>query len=212
MSELKNYPVLKFLKGTINFLWYFLLIVIGIMAVLIVFKLVPGFNDFLSLNNFKAPVLFSHEGPVIQINSSNPEFNNVEVKVLTGELTMNASSTGFWLMVTEAMLIWILMGMFILFQVRKIFYNLTKEHPFEQENVKRLRIIGFAMIGAEIINWLLFWIMNLIYSDDFYLYPGEISFGLDKNITVIFIGLVILVIAEIFRVGLDMRKEQELTI
>ncbi|MCP4723631.1 MAG: DUF2975 domain-containing protein [bacterium] len=212
MSELRNYPVLKFLKGAVNFFWYVLLAALGIMAIIIVIALTPGFNDILPLNSFKAPVLFSYDGPVIRIESSNPDFNDVEVRVQAGELTMKASSIGFWLMVSEAMLIWILVGMFILFNIRKIINNLTKAHPFEIENVKRLRIIGYTLIAGEIINWLLFFIMNLIYSDDFSVYAGDIYFGLDKNITIIFVGLVILVISEIFRVGFDMRKEQELTI
>ncbi|MFC1564348.1 DUF2975 domain-containing protein [candidate division KSB1 bacterium] len=212
MSELKNYPVLRFLKGATNFIWYFVLIVCGITLLMILGSLIPGFDEFLSIENFKAPVVFRGDGPYVHAESTNPDFRNIEIRVLNGDLSMNAANPAFWILMTSGMIIWIAMALFILYQIKKIFGILTVKHPFEQENIKRIRIIGFTVIVAELLNWFLFFIMNLIYSSDFITESGKMSFGIDRNITAIFAGLAILVIAEIFRVGFEMRKEHELTI
>ena len=103
--------------------------------------------------------------------------------------------------------------LFIVYQIRTIFKNLTIKHPFEKENMCRIRTVGFTLIAVSILSLA----TNAIYYGKFIL-RGEYKIFLGMlgahtlELKFVFAGLIVLVVAEIFRFGLEMREEQNLTI
>lgn len=101
---------------------------------------------------------------------------------------------------------------FIIFLFRKIIASFKHTGPFVYENVRRLKNISFTFISMDVYYFLL-----TIFSF-FWLHPkpvfSEISIfrNISFDLKYVFIGLLIYTIAEIFRAGANLKKEQELTI
>lgn len=96
--------------------------------------------------------------------------------------------------------------LFIIHRVRRIFTTLTAGDPFHPENVGRLRSIGFALAGLELINYVTNLVSSWVFRDQFK------SVRFPFNPTAWFAVLVVFVLAEVFREGARLRREAELTI
>lgn len=89
--------------------------------------------------------------------------------------------------------------------VRRIFRTLTAGDPFDPRNVQRLRAIGFALAGLELLSYTINafpWVFRnwLRWQHSMF------------NPTAWFAVLVVFVLAEVFREGARLRSEAELTI
>lgn len=96
--------------------------------------------------------------------------------------------------------------LFIVERVRRIFATLTAGDPFHPSNVARLRSIGFALGGLELINYGTNLVSAWAFRDQFK------SVRFPFNPTAWFAVLVVFVLAEVFREGARLRGEAELTI
>jgi hypothetical protein len=90
-------------------------------------------------------------------------------------------------------------------RLRQVFETLTRGDPFQPLNVSRLRVVGLALAGLEIWNFV---VPPIIRS----LVPGEGGDGGRTSFTGWFAVLVVFVLAEVFREGARLRREAELTI
>ncbi len=98
-------------------------------------------------------------------------------------------------------------GLVVVFnRLRRVFGTLTLGDPFHPDNVSRLRVIGLALIGLELMGYLLRMTLAFVF-------PGRVgSGGLTLNLTAWFAILVVFVLAEVFREGARLRRDAELTI
>jgi len=103
---------------------------------------------------------------------------------------------------------------YLLWQIfRSIRASLNEENPFHQKNTWRIRKIALAIFISAIleIGYPLFikflWLEKIIAFDQTF----HIKLNLDASVD-LFWGLIVLVIAEIYRIGTEIKKEQELTI
>ncbi len=108
--------------------------------------------------------------------------------------------------------------LYILFNLRRVFLTLRQGNPFVLGNASRLRRVGLAVCLVPPLSWLL----------DVTVVRGRFSVLGEPLVTAIFpreslplvfLGLVILVIAEVVRLGVvmsegyeNLRREQELTV
>jgi len=104
-------------------------------------------------------------------------------------------------------------GLLIIYQLRKIFATLVDETPFTIENSRRITIIGLAIIAATILKAVLTALIGLYFASLINL-PG---LGINANIRLedfggVLIGIIILVLAEVFRHGARLQEEQDLTV
>jgi len=117
----------------------------------------------------------------------------------------------------SSMILW---GLYlvIIIQLRSFFVTLEENKPFIFENAKRIRKIGVFIILSEIITYLVEFaavihMKNLIHSKN--VVVSFLSWEIYKeeiNIHVLFAGIVIIVISELFRLGAKMHEEHSLTI
>ncbi len=103
-------------------------------------------------------------------------------------------------------------------QLRKFLFTITEGTPFVNENARRIRMLGFCLIGAELVR-IFYQYFIVTYLKGTVSVPGarvsyvDFGFYLDwLNLEIIFAGFIILVIAEVFKIGINLREEQELTI
>ena len=91
-------------------------------------------------------------------------------------------------------------------RLRRVFATLILGDPFHPDNVGRLRVIGLALTGLELMGYLLRMTLAFVF-------PGRVTpGGLSLNLTAWFAILVVFVLAEVFREGARLRREAELTI
>ncbi|MCP4568049.1 MAG: DUF2975 domain-containing protein [FCB group bacterium] len=102
--------------------------------------------------------------------------------------------------------------MTIVLQLRRFIKTVRGGDPFSPDNPKRLRLIGWLVtLGAPVVG-----ILNQIYGRVFIHLvdvPGA-TLEVNKDIYpfVIFAGLLILIIARVFEVGVKIQEDQKLTI
>jgi serine phosphatase RsbU (regulator of sigma subunit) len=97
----------------------------------------------------------------------------------------------------------------VLRQFRGIFRTLKAGRPFVQENVRRIRTIGLVVIAGELVgeaatSWSS-WTLGREFTS------SAISFrsNFELNLTVIFAGALLLVLAEVFREAASLKRDLE---
>jgi hypothetical protein len=104
---------------------------------------------------------------------------------------------------------------FILYEVIALLNNLLQNKIFLRENALKLRRIALAMIAGWLLMIILSILLTFIFRDSISLADYQFKFyhaGDNKFTSSIFSGLIILFIAEVFRIGTELKEENDLTI
>ena len=96
--------------------------------------------------------------------------------------------------------------------LRAVLRSVADNRPFERANAKRIRAIAFAVLGGEAARSMIVFFESY-YAKTYFTAPG-LSFEAwpEINGASVLGGLIILVIAEVFRTGTRLADEQSLTI
>lgn len=101
-------------------------------------------------------------------------------------------------------------------QIARMFENVSRGKPFVRENARRLRIVGYTMAGGAIFKLLIQTETFLLFMDAIEMEGAQIPWSWlireNLNLGLLFGGLVVLVISEVFRLGNRLQEEQELTV
>jgi hypothetical protein len=90
-------------------------------------------------------------------------------------------------------------------QMRRVLATLIRGDPFHPANVNRLRVMGLALVGLELVGYLVRLAVH-------WFVRTEQPWPFSLNATGWFAILVVFVLAEVFREGARLRSEAELTI
>jgi len=106
---------------------------------------------------------------------------------------------------------------YIIFMLWRIFKSirasLKNENPFHPKNIWRIRRIGFAVLLSALLEIIYPIILKFLWFEKLEMLDKAFSFKLDFDASIdVFWALIVFVVAEIYRVGLEMKKEQDLTI
>ena len=99
--------------------------------------------------------------------------------------------------------------MVVLHQLRRIFRRLVEGRPFLDENARRLRFIGLAVVGGELAWATLQFLVQRAVAER--LSSAQITFHavFAPRASLVLAGLALLIVAEIFREGIKMRVDLE---
>jgi len=101
--------------------------------------------------------------------------------------------------------------LFVPVQTFRIVYSITKDKIFNADNIRKLRFIGYALLTfftADVIfNFLHYWIAARVIQVEGYV----LRMSWD-NATLVLLGLVVLMFAEVLKVSVRMKEEQDLTV
>lgn len=101
----------------------------------------------------------------------------------------------------------------IIGQLRGICANLRAEAPFAPENAGRIRTIGVLVIISTLVKSILFSLQGLLIMNNVTIAGAKIGVRVGSiDLTGILLGLLILVLAEIFRYGSELQEERNLTV
>jgi len=172
--------VSSFLKTILDVVYFVLLASLGVLVVAAI-----------------AGVLLSFSPDLLQRISSRLEINGAAGDV--GDL-IPMLGVGVIYLILNASALLVIIG-----RLRRVFATLTAGDPFDPENVRRLRLIGFVLGGMEIARYAFGVIFEAVAPD-----VSRLEGGI--NLTAWFAVLVVFVLAEVFREGARLRREAELTI
>ncbi len=132
-------------------------------------------------------------------------------------ITFLPSSRGFVAVTAAAGFAWWACLMTILLQLRNILDGLSVASPFPRDNIRRTRLIGWAILGLAATNlaidacMLAYMRAAITVADRTPVIPAAMLLK-DFPLGTILAGLAVLVLAGIFQVGADLQDEQALTI
>jgi len=209
------------LNGILTFILILMGIAVGMLFIgFIAIMINPQLETFNSYDDFRllyefSSINFEKKFEVIQ---AHPALSNPGVK-LFGAVNFQMGSRRF--VALFFFFYFVILGWFlnILFQLRNFLGTFETGNPFIRENVKRIRIIGWSAILFPFLGILFMLAMaqyfkNLVLSPDMsvsFYWRSFLEYGKDSFWAIIF-GLIVLVIAESFRVATEIKQEQDLTI
>lgn len=111
----------------------------------------------------------------------------------------------------------LVVAFYIILLLWKIFrsmrISLKNENPFHPKNIWRIRKIAFAILISAVLEVTYPLILKYLWFDKINMLEKSFSLRLNFDASIdLFWALIILVVAEIYRIGLEMKKEQDLTI
>ena len=104
------------------------------------------------------------------------------------------------------------LALWVLGNLRAVFRTLRDGRPFVRANATRIRTIAWLFIIGELARAAMVFFQNYYAMTHFSADGLRFDAPLDLNFTAIVDGLIILVIAEVFRAGTRLDEEQSLTV
>ena len=115
-------------------------------------------------------------------------------------------------------MIWLALYLLILVKLKGFFSTLKHGNPFIYENAKRIRLMGIIILIAELLRVLkdfsvVVYLKNIITSSTVNVFTLPFEFYWEYlRLDLIFIGILVIILSEIFRLGAKIQEEQKLTI
>lgn len=101
-------------------------------------------------------------------------------------------------------------------QMARVLRDVGRGEAFARKNARRLRIVGYAMAGGAIFKLLMYAGVLILFRGDIEVAGSAIPWLMIIHLAFspgLFLGgIIVIVISEVFRLGNELREEQELTI
>jgi len=140
----------------------------------------------------------------VEIERMSVELSKVSELLPRGTITTDICTTFLTFFILFVMV-------FIPVQTFHILRSITRDKIFDLSNIRRLRFIGYALlayyIAGFVVNILQYRIATNVVEVDGY--KLQVDWG---NTSLVFLGFVVLMFAEILKVSVTMKEEQDLTV
>ena len=191
------------LKVLLDVVYY--LAIVGALLLAVVSALLGTIDVGTTDEDF--PIFFEIDPSAYSVRSSTGEEVTAEIVQASGNLKV--SHTGESRVLWRLLLVFPVLGavILVLHKLRQLFRRLSEGNPFAVENARNLRFIGFAMIAAELVLATAgYWITELL-AREFTTSGIVLRSDFVVRMPVILTGLVVLVVAEVFRLGSVMKSD-----
>ena len=197
--------VLKFITTAAWYIqWVLLVFVLGVLLVVFIGK---GFVD----SDLEVTLVTPQTIP--EVAATDPAFWDTSLKLSAGKLHYKTKID--WKLVLFSLshvLLTFGLTLWITFLLRKIFSTLTHETPFIPENAYRIRKIALLIMLLAPVKFSENLYHHLIASHYFTLAGERLATQLSFDFQIILFGLILLIIGEVFRIGTQLKEENELTV
>lgn len=99
-----------------------------------------------------------------------------------------------------------------IYQLRGLFREFVRNRPFNKENARRIRIVGWCVMASWLVDNVLGAALSWTIARNVQVPGVELSTNLFPRLTGLFLGLIILVLSEVFAEAALIKEEQDLTI
>ncbi|MGM0549664.1 MAG: DUF2975 domain-containing protein [Bacteroidota bacterium] len=203
--------------SVLHFLFGFLLVIsfvsLPILLVMSVIDIAVG--EGLTSGIAILPIEF-----LLDVKISLPEQVGVATALEGGmlRLPMDELTLGWRIIIISQAIMQYALGVFILYILWSIFHALKvsmrdQENVFLQGNTKRIRLIGYIFIVSALVEFVYRKIIRHFLVEELIFQDNQVPFTLQMEfLDDILLGVIILVIAQIYRVGTEIKEEQKLTV
>lgn len=203
MRILGERSLVSFLKLIIDVAYWIVVVaaVVLILAILPIAVLQPeGVN-------VELPARFELDSSVFEISSRQAEARSIRIEEAEGNVVVQGVDTWEALQGFAAGVVLLAVAVFVLHQFRGIFRSLKAGRPFAQANVRRIRVLGLTLMLGEVVRAaVVAWSSGRI-GQSFTSQGIRFQPDFDPKETFIFAGLVVLVLAEVFREAAAMKRD-----
>lgn len=138
----------------------------------------------------------------------------LEVEGMRGSLRLPVGALPWWLFLVLWTYVAAAMALTLMFlhHLRRIFQRVRGGAPFDATNALRLRWLGLLALGGAALRGVSESIMSVVARSGLISDRVEVPLALSVDGWVVFFGLVLLALAEMFRRGAELEEEQSLTV
>lgn len=225
MENIRHKKLVRLLKWIAKLALILEIIIVIFFIGLLIFKLLYE-DEYLGTTY---PVSLIEKFPDYQVSSRGGILDNLQLYTFNATLKFTMDSWRYYLIKTIEFIIIMTVLIGITLLAKKLFHSLDKEHPFTLENANRLKKIAFLILflapyslvkGLFMHNFIVnnleiegkeFADTSIYFLGVFYtgFKPNEIWVDFNVNYQALLIGSVLLVLAEIFRIGVVMKEDNE---
>jgi Protein of unknown function (DUF2975) len=206
MKSLGNKSLSKIFAVIINILWWIEWIGSGVLIIVMLITYFSGRSMTLTV-----PVTFSSI-PLSKIHSIKSGLPDGVLNVMNGNFSIpvenNLQNT---LMLLTAGIAICAVLIVVTYQLKLIFSSLSRDQPFDELNVLRIRNIGIVLIIFSFLQFLSNITLNWFLVGHFSWEDG-IKLTYLFKISYLVTGVVLIIVAEIFKQGASLKEETNLTI
>ncbi len=164
--------------------------------------------------HFEVPALAVD--PNVEIDTGDSP-QSISIPQADGIVSFATNDLRLQLLATFGMILTSTVVLFVLFQLRKIVRRVREGKPFMSENLNRIRKINIAIFAYALLNGFYEFITSSVVQTEFYaqIYLPNVNILPTWeffNSNLILLVLIILVIEQSFRIGLNLQEEKDLTI
>jgi hypothetical protein len=212
MKALGNRSVSSVLAMLIDIAWY--VVAIGLAAAMCLVML----SLFVDLSGgdgqLEIPASISIDTTALHVEALALGIEDARLQKVTGHGVLRFRPPGRMFLAITALVLAVSLAfvLWVLGQLRAVFRTLRAGTPFVPDNVTRIRRIGYALILGELARAVITFIGNYQVVTHFSADFVRFTLWPDFSFTTIIHGLIIVVLAEVFRVGVRLDEEQSLTV
>jgi hypothetical protein len=196
------------LRVILEIAWYLTILALAAVAIETALALVG--NPAAARLDFAVP--FGLDPAAYTIESARLGLESARIRGTEGTLALHSASRLLVIAWMGMAFLWAGGMLVVIHQLRKIFATLAAGDPFVRANATRLRLIGLVVIAFDIGRAVLGLGQSLYLRSALSTSGVEIRIEFGFTVEVIFLGLALLVIGEVFRIGAGMREDQALTV
>lgn len=172
-----------------------------------------------TMDQTREPLSFTHsfvlelQSPAVQISDVYGQLPAAsEINKLTAQVDINGSNlitTG--LLGLAYLILWGLLYL-ILSNAKQVLRSLYDRTPFVKENPNRLRVIAACWISAWLVYSAYIFVMTIYLQSQLTTQGAQLRIIDIPFLTPLFVGGLLLVLSEVFRVGYELKEENALTV
>ncbi|MEN0053474.1 MAG: DUF2975 domain-containing protein [Mucilaginibacter sp.] len=192
--------LLNTFKVILSILWYANIVLIVIAFSMLTWKFITSNTIDLSI-----PVKYPLKAEIIKLAPVAPNIGPITFKSDQGLLNMKVKNTVGQMAMAYFFLISLeILVMTILYQLRKLLESIKQNLPFKYDNVRRLRITALCFASLTPLNILQGLSTSMLlraYVKDY----GQMVWS--ESFIGLILGIVIYIMADIFKYGFELQKE-----
>lgn len=162
---------------------------------------VPAIRDFPFSSDF-----------IGQIRQSDGTLLDFKISSALGTIRFPDDSVAVYKIMALRQVFFNLIGILVVYIFLKISKSLIEKKPFTLLNAKRIRLVAFIILGVSILNSIFIFQMGVYFQNRVLSEVIVPNINLHLNYTVLFLGSLLLIISEVFRLGVTITEEQKLII
>jgi len=205
MKTLGNKSLSAILAKAINIIWWLEWVAYIVVVTVIIMTAIIRKAYAVSI-----PVTFT-EITIRQVHPLNKDFPLGILNTTSGNLSLHLNAA--WqnvLMLEIGFSLLFAVVILVTYQLKVIFSSFRQDIPFSEVNISRIRNIAFVLMAYSVVQWLFVIVVNQILITNLRWEHMQLTYSF--NISCLFTGVILIVVAEIFRQGTLLDNEQKLTI